>query len=379
MTPTTRRLVLGLSTLAGASVATACSAVLGLGDPVLDDALGKDQVVDVAHFDSAFVDAPADTTSDSIAVDAGGDSGPETIASGDSNFTPWGIAINDNYVFWTVFHIPATITRADKDGKNPQNLAQGSGAGFAPAYIKADATDAYWSTVDFNGNPSILRCAAAGCGGTPKSLVSPPLNYSPYQIALSATHVYFAEAATFKVRRVSKMGGAAEDVTTLLDKPHGLSINGTTLYVAVENGGVAKVDISGALPATATVISPTASPAPATAVTSTSSRVFYTHYADPGLVLWTSIDGADAGNGVQATQLTNPLDIDNDGFGLYWVVQGTGGTDGEIDTCPLAGNCVVKPLAQGYEAPKQLALDATYVYFSVKGISKAGAIMRVHK
>ena len=76
---------------------------------------------------------------------------------------------------------------------------------------------------------------------------------------------------------------------------------------------------------------------------------------------------------------SNPIDIANDGFSLYWANQGSGSFDGEIDTCSLAGNCTPKVLATGFEVIKQMAVDNTYVYFSYKGLSGDGAIMRVHK
>ena len=102
-------------------------------------------------------------------------------------------------------------------------------------------------------------------------------------------------------------------------------------------------------------------------------------FADPGVIAWASTSGADSGTGTYVAQTSFPIDIANDGINLYWAVQGSGGFDGEIDTCSLAGNCTPKVLAPGYEVVKQMAVDATHVYFSYKGMSGDGAIMRVHK
>lgn len=363
-----------------ALVTLGCGALLSLPDPTLDPSLGAS---DAQKPDGPTGDASNDqsTQPDTSRVDGGGDAGAETLIAR-SGFHPWGLAINDTYLFFTEYLTPPSISRANKDGTNVIKLASGingtAAAGFAPTRIKADATDVYWLTVGYNGNPAVLKCAAAGCGGTPTDLVNPPLQFSPYFLALSTTHVYFSLGNELTVRRVSKMGGPAELVATLADKPSGLYVDADKwLYIDDDDGSVTKVDISGAF--VVSTIVPAGAPKPSSAITATASRAIYTQFADPGVVSWVSTSGADSGAGTYVAQASNPIDIANDGVGLYWANQGSGGFDGEISTCSLAGNCTPKVLATGYEVIKQMAVDNTHVYFSYKGLSGDGAIMRVHK
>jgi hypothetical protein len=152
----------------GAASALGCGAILGLPDPTLDPSIGGDaqskpDAIDSVESGGADQSVGPDT---SVVDSSTADAGAETLVAR-SNFHPWGIAINGTYLFWTEYLTPPSINRANKDGTGAIKLASGingtAAAGFAPTQIRADATDVYWLTVGYNGNPAVLKCAAAGC------------------------------------------------------------------------------------------------------------------------------------------------------------------------------------------------------------------------
>jgi hypothetical protein len=107
---------------------------------------------------------------------------------------------------------------------------------IAPGAIAVDTTNAYW----ISGNNSIVKCALAGCGGVPTTLVS-DLDI-PSAIATDGVNVYFTLTPMGPGGAVMKCpvdGGVPTTIATGADvfSPGAIAVDATSVYWTDYNTG----------------------------------------------------------------------------------------------------------------------------------------------
>jgi hypothetical protein len=112
-----------------------------------------------------------------------------------------------------------------------------------PTAIAVDGDSIFWSErgplASANGGIKTLK-RNAPAGAEPQALYKDGPDWEGSGLALSATHVFFAEAAKRRVARVPKVGGAAIVVADSLPNPVAVRIEGGDLFVL--DAGLGKRD-----------------------------------------------------------------------------------------------------------------------------------------
>ena len=112
-----------------------------------------------------------------------------------------GMTVDANYVYWSTFRAlqgDGTIWRANLDGTNPVQLAQGLDA---PQGLAVDANYLYWA----NDGNSIMR-APLNSAFIPETIVTG--QSVPVALAVDATHIYWSNFGNNTIWRANLVGGA---------------------------------------------------------------------------------------------------------------------------------------------------------------------------
>jgi len=338
--------------LVASAALLACSAILGLKEPAIDDTIGDAQQPD------------------------GGDAGngPLQIYAGRVG----GITMDNDSIY---FAAPANfiIGRVAKDGTSHIDLASGLDATHTFPYgVVVDATDVFWVTTT-----GLHQCKKTGCSNSPIHLIDDfAADAGDWTIAVAtvddASTVYFSSADT-----VNGGVGIYSPVTTVLDMAtftacttdlQDLQWSAGYLYFLCDSGTLGRVSTS--TKQIEIFTTPNAPPSPY-AMALAGATIYYTQFTVTGSIFSVpTVD--DAGSTPVALQQPYPRGIAVDQQYLYWLPQGTT-NDGSLVRCKL-GQCsgTVTTLQSPLDTPSGVSSDGTYVYYSVFG-SAANAANGIYR
>jgi hypothetical protein len=190
---------------------------------------------------------------------------------------PTGIAVDAMGVYWAesdgVVGLGPGIFTCPPSGCSPAPVELAA-VSDQPRSLAIDATDAYWTTFT-----SVMKCALAGCGGTPTIVaagVSKPWGY-PVRIAVDATNVYWVnfDGTTPELLRCAKTGCAGAPTTLAAAQAESLAVDATNVYWTHADKGFL-------CPVSGCANAPSLMPFPAGAVTTDGDRAYWV--ADEGTV-----------------------------------------------------------------------------------------------
>jgi hypothetical protein len=236
----------------------------------------------------------------------------KTIATGVA--PAGGMAVNAKNVYWSdslgLLSVPI-------GGGTISTIYGESGFG-----VVTDGTNVYWTTAT---SGTVLKCAVAGCGGTPTTIASG--QNEPYGIAMNATYVYWANLAGGTAGTVMKADLAGTMVTTLVPTnggaPYQVAIDSANLYFTGE-GPVDGVSLDGG--PQSVVGSGTAW---ADGLVSDGKNVYWIETPN---IMRSSVTGPDGGTDLKsdggtftvATGGDTPLFLAIDDISLYWTDNNAG-------------------------------------------------------
>lgn len=355
----------------GLAVSTsACGLILGIPDAIRDDSVGQEG----GKPDTGMPEGSTDTGTgqdgtmqDTGTMETGTDGGvmPTKLTMGNR---PWGLAIDNTYVYWSE-PFNYVIGRVGKDGSNPISLATGAGSAFGVHQLATDGTDVYWSNLG-----DIMKCAVTGCSNAPTK-VQPNLANTAYTVGLDANSLYWDQQKT--IYKSAKSGGAATPVNNapFSDTVENFVLDNGFVIATLNDGSVVKVPSGGGAPV---VLADPAS-ASSLGLTIYNGRAYFTLFADPGMIEYTTIAGPKGATPVALMQRF-PYGVTNDSMDLYWTEMITLGPNGNIKKCSLA-NCIQPQIiASMQNVPKWIVTDSTAIYWTNVGNgNNEGEIMKLPK
>ena len=247
-----------------------------------------------------------------------------------------GLAVDASSVYWTNGY--GTIRKVGLAGGTPTTIASGQDGATK---IAVDATNVYWNDQlplrgprdhTFHESPSpgaVMKMPIAG--GNPTTLAS---NVSPFEIAVDAVSVYWAEndspgrrlPSSAQVMKVPIAGGAPTTLASGQDAPQDLVVDGSYVYWTNIPGPCLAGSCGSSLPDTGTVMRvPVGGGTPSTI----------------------------------ASQQPGPSGIAVDATSVYW----TNNPGGTVVAAPLGGGAS-STLATGQGMPSHILADATGIYWT---------------
>lgn len=161
----------------------------------------------------------------------GSDEAPAALAAAQT--APFGVALDDEFVYWTNREGGGAVVRArkDSDGNGPfVNIWRRAGV---PHGVAVDDTHVYWTALPVDGSDGRVMAAPKGSTGEGPFTTIATAQGEVREIALDAGHVYWTTSRTGNVMRAPKVGGQGE-VTALLTgqrNPRGIAADRTGVYV----------------------------------------------------------------------------------------------------------------------------------------------------
>jgi hypothetical protein len=224
----------------------------------------------------------------------------------------------------------------------------------APAWIAVDATHIYWTN---SGNGTVWR---ADKDGTNKLQIAQG-QLTPWVIRVRNGRVYWGQDTTggFVASAPSAGGGPVLDMSGPQPSPRGMDVDDSYVYFDTEDTDAgtfqrALLDGGGA-----TVLA-TQQGSPKDLVV-TPQWVFWSNFADGTIMRYQIASGTIA---PFVKQLPGPFGLGWDGTFLYWTCRANGAADaGSIGRIAVDGSQKTT-LADGLGAPRAIAVDANYMYFT---------------
>ncbi len=155
-------------------------------------------------------------------------------ATGSGVDSPIGLDVDDSGVYFANNGSSGTVIRCDLDGcPSPQVLYD---AGFGNSDLHLNGGSVYYLEADFN---EIDRVPVGGGPMVPVAMPDTANNFALLaRIATDGTYIYWSETYNDKIVRKKLSGGAAQTIYSLPTNaaPSPLLIDGTTLYFATLGG-----------------------------------------------------------------------------------------------------------------------------------------------
>jgi len=140
---------------------------------------------------------------------------------------PYGVAVDDTYIYWTSFDQSRIERTFKKDPSLPETLLTSEDGVDLPIGLAVDETYLYWAN---RGTSNISR--AFKDGKNPEILYSLPANAFPEGVVVDSKYVYWVTFNTNRLYRGKKDGSFLEVIYSgpNLQNPTGLAIDDNYLY-----------------------------------------------------------------------------------------------------------------------------------------------------
>lgn len=207
----------------------------GGGAVTLENVTNASQGVGVALFGSDLY-WTIQGTNERVLKDTTGTGTPATVLSANEQ-SPYGIATDGSWVFWTRSIAGGTIRRTTTAGGALTDIATNQAS---PRGIALDTTHAYWVN---SGDGTIARAKKDGTDPSATVLVTGQSN--PYYIAVDLTSMYWTDYGTGTVMKANLDGTAVTTLATGESGPRGLAIDATHVYWTTLSGGTIRKVVKG--------------------------------------------------------------------------------------------------------------------------------------
>jgi hypothetical protein len=391
-----RLVSIALTLAAGASL-IACSAILGLQEPTVDESIGDGGGGDGSKTDSPTSGdgACGDTASDPLNCGACGhdclggacSSGQcQPVAIAQSQGGPFMVAQFGSQVYWTNF-IGSTVGSANKyDGGNTLMAASGNGAD-SPLGIGADDAGVYFANSGSSG--TVVRCGLTSCQGAATLFDA---GFTNTDLAVVGGNVYWLQADGDEIDRVATGGGTHQNLATTDTNNFGrylsrIATDGAFVYWSESfNDTILRKPIGSG---SATTIYTLSSGAQPSALLLDNGTLFFATLGSDngqGAISYGNPDGSGGAQPLAASQRF-PYALASDATYLYWTAEGDFDTNnkplgnGGVFRCAKTG-CGGNPeqLASNLSDTRGIAVDDQAIYFATFATgSSDGQIWRLAK
>jgi hypothetical protein len=280
---------------------------------------------------------------------------PVVLADGQG--TPWAIAVDGTHVYWSVWTNPGRIRRVPRDGGLVQTLATSEAL---PDGLALTSSHVVWA----NTGGDTIRTVPLN-GGAVETLATVSAGSKPAGVAVSDTHAFWTNWSTGNVQRVALTGGTPEDLSTGNSLPHRIATDGIYVWwTNIGDNAVRRVDTGGG-----GGISVADGQDAALGVAIDSANVYWTNQGDRAISRSSFANGAIT---VLAEAATTPAGIAVDDTYVYFT---EGHPTGSVSRVLKTGG-TPETLATNQGSPLYIAVDAVSVYWTNR---EAGQVMRLAK
>jgi|HubBroStandDraft_4_1064222.scaffolds.fasta_scaffold12201_3 hypothetical protein len=292
---------------------------------------------------------------------------PIALVSPDSGVSPYGLAQDDTFLYWTDYD-NSQISRTNK--ATGVSTVLDSDDTFLPDPIAVDDGGIYWGD-----SVGVWSCPKSGCSyGVVE--VSEEQSFSPSSLAIDDVNIYWTEetGAVFAVPK----GGQGAAPTELWEgdaSTAGVATDGQRVYFAASDGLLRGVGVDGSAPFAIGSYDDAGS----YGVALDGQNVYWT-IAGPGEGAVNMASLASLSPSPLATGLHYAQSIASDGANVYWIGATTDtGDQLGIYGCAIA-SCAPKLLATGSAKVKGIVVDSVAVYWTdASETSTGGGVYKLAK
>jgi hypothetical protein len=328
---------------------------------------------------------------------------------------PSGLVVDCTNVYWINVGTPPPATGEKPTGpytggqvmkcaiagcdNNPTVLASGRQQGLTqgvPLPIALDATSVYWNdTTPLSSDPTgfahLFKCSIGGCNNAPTEL-APGFAYA---LSVAGSSVYWTTYYQTQIMGCPTGSCASPTALTSVTRPPtGIAVDATSIYWAIQLGGVMKCAINGCSNSLTSLVaglidpnpgvtSPSGGPANAVselgqiALDDTSVYVVDTYASGLGRIIKCAKSGCNNNPTTLASGLNGAVGIAVDTTNVYWTETGNNVVAGQmvagagrVAKCAIGG-CNDSPtvIAANQDGPTGIAVDAMHVYWASSGVN----------
>ncbi len=383
------RAFLAAGVLAASGVA--CNAILGIGDvPLPPDAGGGVILPGLLDAGDATMSTVADAGQPAVEAASGcvdtqmdthncGNCGhdclggqcslgicqPVALTAGDAGVSPWDLAQDDSYLYWTDL-VNGAISRTSKSGAATALLS--SLPGSQPRGIAVDDSAVYWG--DLSG---IERCSKTTCNSAPV-LAAKAQTGAVASLSVDDAHVYWGEEGS-QIYAANKYSSAGEMGSVLWEGDASTNLvttDGVRVYFSASDGDLRGVGVDGGGPFALNTGGNFTSEGIALSGGSVYWAMTNEDFSNPMGGYIAGASTAALAPGPVASMQRNPYGVATDGTTLYWTnLPSTPTPSGQIASCTIS-QCSAAVIAGGYSNPHAIVVDATAVYWTDSGSGAVG-------